>query len=139
MKTLITTLLIAASCSAIADTVINNAPLGSGTPGLNNAEIAYAMPDNMFFAPQYLPGYPTAAIIWPRVVQVSCEVKNGVRTCDSYNWAPKLGRGEYLFFVPVVKPAPPAPIVVTNTIERVTTVTVPAPVLPEAPEKKIGG
>jgi hypothetical protein len=145
MKVLITTLLAAASFSALAgDLVIERTPLGSGTPGLEGREATYLMPDGMLFAPQYLPGFPTAAVIWPRVVEVQCELKDKVTVCDGYQWTPKLGRGEYIFIVPVNKPVPPAPIIVTNTIERV--VTVPLPVqpaatetLPPAPNKKIGG
>jgi hypothetical protein len=51
----------------------------------------------VYHAPQYMPGYPTAAPIWARVVEVRCRARN----CDGYNWSPDMGRGEYLFIRPV--------------------------------------
>ena len=49
--------------------------------------------------PQYLPGYPTAATIWPRVIVIQCTED----LCAGYTITPELGRGEYLFFVPANK------------------------------------
>jgi hypothetical protein len=111
MKVLITTLLAAASFSALAgDLVIERTPLGSGTPGLEGREATYLMPDGMLFAPQYLPGLPTAATIWPRVVTVECQLVDGVSVCKGYNWLPEMGRGEYLFFRKTY-PTPPTVII----------------------------
>lgn len=71
--------------------------------------------DNYIHVPQYMPYYPTAAVIWPRVVEVPCEkTEAGELRCEGYNWTPAMGRGEYLFFVPKVRnePLPPAPPVI---------------------------
>jgi hypothetical protein len=81
---------------------INNQPYGSGTPGATGPENATLVDNNVFHAPQYLPGSPTAASIWPRVVEVPCTNVGGAIRCDGYVWQPRLGRGEYLFFKPVV-------------------------------------
>ena len=100
MKKLLTLMLFAASCSTVvasANTVIERTPLGSGTPGMSGLENAYAMPNDMlFFVPQYMPGFPTAATIWPRVVTVNCKVVDGNSQCEGYEWSPKMGRGEYV-------------------------------------------
>lgn len=63
--------------------------------------------DGIFHTPQYLPNYPTAATIWPRVVEVPCEEVSKDRiVCDGYEWTPDLGRAEYLMFRPKhIKPA----------------------------------
>ena len=53
----------------------------------------------VWHVPQYMPGYPTAATIWPRVVIIQCEGD----VCPGYEVTPELGRGEYLFFLPVRK------------------------------------
>lgn len=132
MKTLIATLLVVASCSAMADVSVTNDFLGSGTPGVDGTTRAYALPDGVYFAPQYMPGYPTAAVIWPRYVEVQCDTKGADRVCDGYRWSPKMGRGEYLMIVPVARTAP---VVVTNTVEKVVLVPTPVPVAPA--EKKI--
>jgi hypothetical protein len=98
--------------------VIRN-QLGTGTPsvmdtiGLENA--AY-VDDGYYHVPQYMPNFPTAATIWPRVVEVGCKKASIGVVCDGYHWSPKLGRGEYLFLLPKVKEesiipeiAPPPP------------------------------
>ena len=76
---------------------IQRTPFGSGTPDLSGYE--NAKPVNglgVWHVPQYLPGFPTAATVWPRVVSVRC--KGGL--CEGYVITPELGRGEYLFVVP---------------------------------------
>lgn len=61
--------------------------------------------EEYYSVPQYLPYYPTSAPIWPRVVEVQCdETKSGTLQCDGYNWTPAMGRGEYLFVVPKIRP-----------------------------------
>lgn len=81
--------------------------LGSGEPGLQGFENATLVINDLYHAPQYLPGYPTAAAIWARVVNVACvRVEAGGLRCNGYNWQPGLGRGEYLFFRPVVVESP---------------------------------
>ena len=79
-----------------------------------------------YSVPQYLPYYPTAAVIWPRVVEVPCEQgADGKMICEGYNWTPAMGRAEYLFIMPKLKKAP----TVTNTIINNT-------VIKEVPVKK---
>ena len=54
----------------------------------------------VWHVPQYMPGFPTAATIWPRVVDVRCAEDNA---CTGYLITPAMGRGEYLFFRPIKK------------------------------------
>ena len=84
---------------------------------------------NIFQVPQYLPYYPTAAVIYPRVVNVTC-VEG--QECG-YNWSPELGRAEYLYIQKTVVAAPKAPEPVI--VEKI----VPGPeriILKEVPPKK---
>ena len=87
---------------------------------------------HVYHVPQYMPGYPTAAVIYPRVIEVPCKQTNNVITCKGYNWSPELGRGEYLMIRPIREQQPK---VVTNTIVK----EVPGPaitVIKEVPVKK---
>lgn len=131
------------SATATAQVSIERNRLGSGEQGVKGFENATLVLDNnIFHAPQYLPMYPTAATIWPRVVEVRCNrvgtsVTASVNTagevygarnepkleCEGYDWMPALGRGEYLFFKPVI--VEPTPVQVR---ERV--------ILKEVPVKK---
>lgn len=131
---LIITSVVACSMKASAQVVLANAPtvnapvqisrmpLGSGEPGLAGFENATVVFDDVYHAPQYLPGYPTAASIWPRVITVPCTQVDGVLHCEGYNWAPAMGRGEYLYFMPVVAalpvPIPPPPPPTSMVPER---------------------
>lgn len=111
---------------------IQRSTLGTGTPGKDGYELAQPVLQNdIFHAPQYLPYYPTAAVIYPRVVDVPCtKLGNGLVTCEGYNWQPKMGRGEYLFFTPhFSEPVPPV----------VETILIPGPrvtIIKEVPVKK---
>ena len=100
-------------------TFIETRQLGSGTPGndlVDESKVVSKGPDGeIYHSPQYMSGFPTAATIWPRVVEVECmmvDAKPGdknqerVMVCDGYAWQPKFGRGEYLFFHPKLKVAP---------------------------------
>lgn len=112
--------------------VIARHPLGSGLPGHIGLERATHMGDGIYHAPQYLPLYPTASVTWPRVVDVFCEQVSGLLVCEDYAWALGIGRPEYVFFRPRLKPAP-------QVVERV--VTVPGPertILVEVPPKPKG-
>jgi hypothetical protein len=60
----------------------------------------------LYYAPQYLPGFPTAATIWPRVIDVNCVKSDADIKCAGYEWLPELGRGEYLLIRPNVKADP---------------------------------
>lgn len=96
---------LGAAWAAAPTTALSNAPItierkifGSGTPGATGEETATPVGDTgAWHVPQYLPGYPSAATIWPRAVYVRC--KN--QRCDGYLITPEMGPGEYLFFVPI--------------------------------------
>ena len=97
---------------AFADVRIQRNILGSGiqnTPITSQSDVATPVGDyGVYHVPQYMPGFPTAATIWPRVVEV--EGQNDL--CEGYENTPALGRGEYLFFKPVqVMAAVTAPVV----------------------------
>lgn len=85
--------------------VIIRHQLGSGAPGFVGKEHATHMGDGIYHAPQFLPSYPTAGAIWPRIIEVECEVGDKANTvvCDGYNWMPAYGRGEYLMIRPTMK------------------------------------
>lgn len=85
---------------------IERSILGSGEPGQQGFENAVPVADDMYHAPQYLPGSPTAASVWPRVVRVNCRRSGTGLQCDGYQWTPAMGRAEYLFFVPVIVSRP---------------------------------
>lgn len=103
---------------------IQRQPLGSGVPGANGVEQTLPLPGGVFHAPQYLPGFPTASTIFPRVVNVECvEQPSGSLNCAGYNWTPDMGRAEYLLVRPIVK----KPIVAPTVVE----------VIKEVPVKKI--
>lgn len=80
--------------------------------------------NDIYHSPQYMPGYPTAATIFPRVVDVDCvRVINGI-SCKGYNWLPEMGRGEYLMVHPVIH-EPPQPQIITKIITKEVLVEVP--------------
>lgn len=113
-------------------TIVIRQQLGSGNPGFEGFEPATSVGEGIWHAPQYLPSHPTAATLWPRVVDVNCVLNGTTYLCDGYNWIPALGRGEYLYIRPSAT-AEPVPV------EQVT-VTVPGPeriILKEVPAKKI--
>ena len=149
----VTLLLALFTHSAQAQTVIiKNEELGSGVPnagfGLLNQPYQYnAVADKwdpqegIFHAPQYMPGYPTAATIFPRVLDVECYklddwdnktlMSDGDRVkCNGYHWMPEMGRGEYLFIRPHLVNTP-TPVVVEKVVEKI----VEKKVYVEVPEK----
>lgn len=98
------------STAAMAETVdIQTNQFGSGVPGSVTTEVQpVGELRGLWHGPQYLPGVPTAATIYPRVVDVKCKLaKNGNALCEGYNWLPEMGRGEYLFIRPVIEAPPP--------------------------------
>lgn len=100
--------------------------LGSGTPGKSGYEQALPVLENdIYHAPQYMAAYPTAATIWPRVVEVPCKNTGGVLKCQGYNWTPKMGRGEYLFFKTVIVEEPKPMVLQVPGPERVIIREVP--------------
>lgn len=141
-------MVVAATATASAQVAIERNTLGSGEQGVKGFENSTLVLDNdIYHAPQYMAAYPTAATIWPRVVDVQCirvgtsvqalVDKNGETRevisqpklkCQGYEWTPKMGRGEYLFFRPqIVEPEPVAPVVEIR--ERT--------IIREVPQKKI--
>lgn len=110
-------LAIFATGNVSAEIRIQRNVLGSGIQNASiTADVATQVGDyGVYHAPQYMPGFPTAATIWPRVVEVKCQ--NDL--CEGYENTPALGRGEYLFFKPV------------NTVATVSMPIVVA--VPEAP------
>lgn len=108
------------TATAFAAVNIDSITNGSGTPGNAFPENAVEVFNGLMHAPQYMPGYPTAATIWPRVVEVPCtKTAAGDLNCAGYKWTPNLGRGEYLFIKPkVVEDAPIAPVIVTPIPEH---------------------
>lgn len=126
MKKIALVLCIAAITSPAfaADVNVQVRQLGSGTPAAiesKGTEGTLVLPDGVYHAPQYLPGFPTAATIWPRVVEVDCEELNGVVSCAGFNWTPELGRGEYLFISPKIKnqpqPSSPVPVIIYKEVD----------------------
>jgi hypothetical protein len=117
---------------ATSNVIVMNEALGTGVPG--QGTFTRAAPvfqgENVYHVPQYLPYHPTAATIWPRVVEVPCAKHHGVLKCEGYHWTPAMGRAEYLHIAPT--PAK-EPVVVTKEVR------VPGPtvtILKEVPVKK---
>ena len=87
------------SPASIASMKIERMYLGSGSQDAAGTDNADPVADfGVWHVPQYMPGFPTAATIWPRVVDVRCTEDNA---CAGYLITPNMGRGEYLFFRPV--------------------------------------
>lgn len=87
----------ASAAPVLTNLRIQRMPLGSGQQSAGGTEKAEPVGDlGVYHVPQYMPGYPTSATIWPRAVTVPCV--NDL--CAGYEVTPELGRGEYLFFVP---------------------------------------
>ena len=148
MRNLIIMAALAVSTTAFAAEVnLGKAVLGSGTPQYNEKGVENAVvvdnakvENNILHVPQYMPNHPTAATIYPRVLEVPCKTVNGKLNCDSYNWTPAMGRAEYLFIKPkLVVPAESSLRIVTEIKEVM--VPVPGPireVFIEVPAKKKG-
>lgn len=99
---------LAACCAATASAAAAVQPvlrvermnMGSGLQNARGTENAQPVGSlGVWHVPQYMPGYPTAATIWPRVIVIQCTDD----LCAGYEVTPELGRGEYLFFVPANK------------------------------------
>ncbi len=104
---------------AHAAVVINNEPLGDGPPSHTmtvGTTKAYYWGDGLYFVPGYMPGWPTAATMWPRVVTVKCvKETDGTIHCDGYEIRDQQiqHRGEYILFRPIIVDPPKPPVVVT--------------------------
>lgn len=93
---------------------VERMPFGSGTPAVHmtsGTETADAVVDGLYHVPNYLPGFPTAATIWPREIPLDCapDPVTGKPSCSGYQVIPAVGRGEYLFVRPMVKVVAPPP------------------------------
>jgi hypothetical protein len=90
-----------ASAAPASDIRIERVSMGSGLQNASGTDNAEPVGDfGVWHVPQYMPGFPTAATIWPRVVVIQCSSND---LCSGYEVTPELGRGEYLFFRPVRK------------------------------------
>jgi len=88
-----------------APLTIDRMPFGSGEQSKAGEDIAQPVGNyGVWHVPQYLPGYPTSATIWPRAVIVKCRSQH----CQGYVITPEMGPGEYLFFIPSEDEAGPA-------------------------------
>ena len=130
MKKLLAILALAIASTSFAQVVVKNEILGSGQPGQADVEAAVPVDirEGIYHVPQYMPAYPTAAVLWARVIEVPCVKVTAGLKCDGYTWRPELGRAEYLFIKPIVVQAP---TVITNTVIK----EVPVVVLKEVPVK----
>lgn len=103
-KSIIVAAIVAALSTIVSaqEVIIENRPLGSGEPGdVNGFAVGKRVYPGMYQSIQYMPGYPTAVTIFPRVIDVQC-IQTAVNViCEGYSWSPKLGPGEYLWFHPV--------------------------------------
>ena len=100
----LTLLLLLYSCTGwgLAEVNIDRMSLGSGTPGNSGVENALKWDAEVYHAPQYMPGYPTASVIFPRAISVLCMQKGADLHCKGYNWLPEMGRAEYLMIRPII-------------------------------------
>jgi hypothetical protein len=96
-------------------------------------------PHGIHHVPGMLPGHPTAATLWPRIIRVECTMEDGKMKCDYPARTPSVGRGEYVMYEPVFKKEPiqqviiqqtPAEVIVKEVVKEVT-------VIKEVPPKKI--
>jgi hypothetical protein len=111
---------------------VERLPFGSGTPAdaaTAGTETANIVVDGLYHVPNYMPGFPTAATIWPRELPLDCDTDpgSGEPTCTGYRVLPAVGRGEYIFVRPYVKPAPLPPVIQTPPPPQ------PAPVTSKKP------
>ena len=109
MKTALFVALALMAGTAVAQVTVHTNEMGSGTPGSAQQQ-ATQWDNDLYHAPQYLPGYPTSATIFPRVVDVPCTKTSAGVECSGFNWSPSMGRAEYLLIRPVVKAPPPVVI-----------------------------
>lgn len=118
------------------DAAIEDRTYGSGNSESMHTVEVITQPGGVGWAPQHMPGYPTAATLWPRVVEVECKISGKNLICDGYQVRPQYGRGEYLFIKPINKKKDTiiqAPACVTCNSAP------PVIIYKEVPSKKIGG
>lgn len=71
-KLILSAILIGLAGIASAQVNVGRVENGSGQPNLKGYEGATKWDNNIYHAPQYMPGYPTAATLFPRVIEVKC-------------------------------------------------------------------
>lgn len=99
----------AAAQQLVLTVEIERRHLGSGEPEQSGFENATVVSNDTYHAPQYMPGHPTAHVLWARVIDVPCtQVAPGRLQCKGYPWSPAIGRAEYLYFRPVLTAEPTA-------------------------------
>jgi len=106
---------------------IKKQELGSGEPSKGFTEgldVAAPVADGFFHVPGSMPGFPTAATLWPRVQPVDCDQVGEKIICDGYNVNLAQGRGEYIYIQPNVR---------QQLIEREPHVEHPPIILPPMP------
>ena len=119
--TVLLTIGLVGFASAHETVVINNeegigTPAATGKLGTESAKV-WDSTREIYHVPQYMPGYPTAAVIFPRVVDVECKQNGSTLLCKGYHLLPEDGRGEYLMIHPVVREEPkPSVVVVEKTV-----------------------
>jgi hypothetical protein len=130
-KLILLAALVGIAGSVLAQNVtVSREQLGSGQPGATGVENATKWDNDILHAPQYMAGYPTAAVLYPRVVDVQCTKSATGLNCKGYHWTPDMGRGEYLMIHPVIQEVV-APVTQTITLIR------ELPVILEVAKKKI--
>lgn len=96
-------------------------------------------PNGIHHVPGMMPNYPTAAVLWPRIIRVECVMEEGKMKCDYPARSPDVRRGEYILYEPVFKKEPvqqviiqqtPTEVIVKEVVKEVT-------IIKEVPPKKI--
>lgn len=102
-KLFITVLLAVTSLAAGAQHVVENKLLGPGNFEIGNSS-AFKVYGDLYHVPQFMPGYPTSATIWPRVIKTKCRFENRTVYCDPVRLSQYGDRSEYFFFTEKEKP-----------------------------------
>lgn len=111
MKKIAAIMLVAAGVGAQAQDgrlTVENSILGSGVNNVGNS-LAVEVHHGVFHVLQYMPGFPTAATLWPTVIKHNCNIPN--KDCELFDYKPSYGRAEYLFFRPFEEKESPVPVV----------------------------
>ena len=116
MKKIILSLcfMIFAATAVAKEITVHGMAYGSNSQDLTITSAEETYPGSgLYSVPSYMPGYPTAGVIYPRVIDIKCiEAASGKVDCDGYNWSPSMGRGEYLLVHPVItKASAPKPTI----------------------------
>ena len=96
-KLLVSLALVAVSTVASAQHNVQNALLGTGNDDALTTK-SFEVYNDIYHVPQYMPGFPTAATIWPRVVKTKCTWTGRSMYCDAIRHADYGYRTEYLYF-----------------------------------------